>query len=194
MKELRIYRHGETYLNLENRFQGHFDSELTENGINMGKKLSAHINDINFSKFYVSPLKRAQETAKNVLKKEINIEFKEFSFGIWEGKTFEEVKSEYDYAKDWKKNPFSVVIPGGSDLRMESKRLRKVLCDILDGVADNGKVGVLTHGGIIRLLMISLLELREENYWAFFIDNCSETVFKYQDGKFYLDKFNGLVF
>ena len=62
MIELFITRHGETMWNLEKRFQGWGNSELTENGIAMAKNLAKVIDDNHIDTVFTSPLKRAYET------------------------------------------------------------------------------------------------------------------------------------
>src|ERR1043165_5251811 len=64
MAQLVIFRHGQSTWNLENRFTGWVDVELTPKGkeeaIAAGKKLRGY----KFDYAYASDLKRAQETLK----------------------------------------------------------------------------------------------------------------------------------
>ena len=62
---MKIYftRHGETLWNLEHRFQGWKDSELTENGVKRAELLGKKFNDIKIDKIFTSPIKRAKRTA-----------------------------------------------------------------------------------------------------------------------------------
>ena len=69
MNTLVLLRHGESVWNLENRFTGWTDVDLSEKGINEAKnagKLLAE-NDIRFDIAFTSYLKRAQSTLSLVL-------------------------------------------------------------------------------------------------------------------------------
>lgn len=95
--EIYFVRHGETVWNTQKRFQGLSDSPLTEKGIEQAKLLSKKLENINFDKFYSSPLKRANDTAKLIRgnrNQEIEIfdDFKEISMGEMEGIQHEEFK------------------------------------------------------------------------------------------------------
>ena len=66
MTKLILLRHGQSQWNLENRFTGWTDVDLTKNGENEAKKAGNLINSIrlNIDKIYSSFLKRAINTAK----------------------------------------------------------------------------------------------------------------------------------
>ena len=68
MTILVLLRHGQSQWNLENRFTGWKDVELSENGIIEAKKTGKLIKESNIQidKVYTSNLKRAIDTAKIV--------------------------------------------------------------------------------------------------------------------------------
>ena len=70
MNYLILLRHGQSKWNLENKFTGLTDVDLTEAGIkeaiNAGKLLKKL--SINIDKIYSSELKRANDTAKKTMK------------------------------------------------------------------------------------------------------------------------------
>ena len=70
MNYLVLLRHGESQWNLENRFTGFKDIDLSENGIReakeAGKRLKA--SGIRFDKVFTSTQKRAYNTAQLALK------------------------------------------------------------------------------------------------------------------------------
>ena len=86
MNNIYLTRHGSTLWNLEKRLQGSNDSELTDEGIFQAKLLAKRIKDLNISKIYTSPIKRAYRTAE-IIKGDMDIDvickdgFKEISFG-----------------------------------------------------------------------------------------------------------------
>ena len=75
MSHLILVRHGQSVWNLENRFTGWVDVELSKNGREEASKAGKLIKNlkIDFGMFYTSYLKRANETL-NIILKEINIE------------------------------------------------------------------------------------------------------------------------
>ena len=70
MKKLVLVRHGQSIWNLENRFTGWTDVDLSEKGINeaieAGKVLKQ--KGYNFDLAFTSVLKRAEDTLKYILK------------------------------------------------------------------------------------------------------------------------------
>ena len=75
MSHLILVRHGQSVWNLENRFTGWVDIELSKNGREEASKAGKLIKNlkIDFGMFYTSYLKRANETL-NIILKEINVE------------------------------------------------------------------------------------------------------------------------
>ena len=75
MSYLILVRHGQSVWNLENRFTGWVDVELSKNGREEASKAGKLIKNlkIDFGMFYTSYLKRANETL-NIILKEINVE------------------------------------------------------------------------------------------------------------------------
>ena len=75
MSHLILVRHGQSVWNLENRFTGWVDVELSKNGREEASKAGKLIKNlkIDFGMFYTSYLKRANETL-NIILKEINVD------------------------------------------------------------------------------------------------------------------------
>lgn len=90
-KKFFFIRHGVTEWNEKQLCQGQLDIELNEAGRQEAKKLGEFIKFLSFSKIYVSPLKRALETAKILQETlpecqlELIDELKERSWGELEG-------------------------------------------------------------------------------------------------------------
>ena len=71
MKKIVLLRHGESAWNIENRFTGWTDVDLTEKGIAEAEKAGETLKEygFNFDKAYTSYLKRAVKTLNCVLDK-----------------------------------------------------------------------------------------------------------------------------
>jgi broad specificity phosphatase PhoE len=65
---LYVVRHGETYENRQKVFQGVSDTKLTPLGIEQADKLGEFFKSVPIETAYVSPLSRARDTMKGVLK------------------------------------------------------------------------------------------------------------------------------
>ena len=71
MKNLILIRHGESIWNLENRFTGWFDVELTPKGKEEAETAGKLIKNLNIeiNKYFTSYQKRAYETLFLIIKK-----------------------------------------------------------------------------------------------------------------------------
>ena len=104
MSKLILVRHGQSIWNLENRFTGWYDVELSENGILEAQKAGELLKaeNINIDHAYTSYLKRANNTLKIILKnmslENMNIirswEFNERHYGSLTGLNKAEMKDK----------------------------------------------------------------------------------------------------
>ena len=90
--KLILVRHGETFENLKGITQGHFNSQLSPEGIEQAKKVAERLKDMKIGVIFSSDLDRAMNTSKEILKHHPNTKFvpekilREQSKGIFEGK------------------------------------------------------------------------------------------------------------
>ena len=118
MIKLVIVRHGQSIWNLENKFTGWTDIDLSENGIKEAKEAGKILKSKNY-KFdiaYTSILKRAQDTLKYILEEldETNIEIKESyklnerHYGALQGLNKDETRKKYgdEQVKLWRRSMF----------------------------------------------------------------------------------------
>ena len=107
MSKLILVRHGQSTWNLENRFTGWYDVELSQNGLLEAKKAGELLiaENINIDHAYTSYLKRAKNTLKIILKNMLleNIrmikswEFNERHYGNLTGLNKSEMKEKLGY-------------------------------------------------------------------------------------------------
>ena len=156
MIRLYLIRHGETDWNTVRRFQGWTDIELNEKGLRQAELLGKRFENIPVDEVYASPLKRAVKTALPVAKA-AGVELKTCEFLT---------------------HPQQMTFPGnvgdGSFAAVE-RRIKKGFDEILDG-KDDVKIAVVSHGGIIRLMIKYLLGIEEDLYNSTWIDNTSISV------------------
>lgn len=160
---LYVLRHGETNYNKEGKFQGQNNISLNEKGKKQAEETRKELQNIKFDKVFVSPLKRAIETAKIVVPNyeiEIDNRIIERSFGKLEGK-----KSIPDYEERIKE----FGIESMEDLE---KRIKDFIKDISKKFKDNENILVVTHGGVAQIIN-KLLEERynKNNFKDFLLKN-----------------------
>lgn len=153
---LLLIRHGESAANRREMFAGHMDADLLDKGLRQGKMTARYIaENYKVDKIYSSDLQRACKTAECIAK-ETGIEIireprlREIDGGRWEGKTYDEIRSQFpeDFGR-WKRDIGKAVCTGGESVEQLGKRIMDTLVEIADG--NRGKtVVVVTHATPIR--------------------------------------------
>jgi alpha-ribazole phosphatase len=195
MAKLYLIRHGETEYNNSMRFQGQIDIPLNEKGIEQAEKVAAFFKDIPLQSIYSSSLQRALATAEIIgrakgIKPQATDALREMSFGIWENMNSKDIQKKY--AKEWKDffaSPADTRIPQGESMSEVQKRAYPVVQQILDEHPD-GDVAFVAHGGIIRVLICTMLGLDLNRAWRLHVGNASVTCFYYWGRSYTLDYAN----
>ena len=130
---MRLYmvRHGESQTNLEHRFTGWAQAELTEQGILDAKRAGERLQGLSFDRVYSSDLIRAVQTAQNALPgcEPIRLpDLREISVGPkLEWRTIAECEAEYGDDL-WKNHSAYDFTPyGGENEEMLVSRARRFL-------------------------------------------------------------------
>ncbi|MBI3324614.1 MAG: histidine phosphatase family protein [Candidatus Omnitrophica bacterium] len=155
-------RHGQTDWNFEQRIQGHADLPLNALGRSQASRLAGYFAHSPAAALYSSHLKRSLETAQTIgqaigIEVIVERDLAEIALGQWEGLTGPEVDLHYDGAYGlWQHTPSHVQIPGAEPLPAFRARARLALERILHHHPE-GRVIVVTHGGIIASLLADCL-------------------------------------
>jgi len=195
MARLYLIRHGETDYNNSFRFQGRIDVPLNEAGVAQAEKLAGYFKNIPLEAIYTSDLKRAVKTAEIIgrLKGIIPIKteaLREMSFGIWENMSSQDIQKQY--AKEWKDffaQPATTKISQGESMSEVQKRAYPAIQQILDRYPE-GDVAFVAHGGVIRVLICTMLGLDLNRSWHLHVGNASVTCFYYWGRSYTLDYAN----
>jgi broad specificity phosphatase PhoE len=160
---LHLLRHGQTPLSRENVFCGRkLDPPLTPDGQAMADAFAAAYRTIAWKGIYSSPLGRAVATA-TPLSKAIGTPLETFDglaeldYGVWDGKSAEEVDRTYhDAYVRWSSDPAWNAPTGGETAIALAQRMTDVIEEILTAHPD-GEVLVVSHKASIRVLLCALL-------------------------------------
>lgn len=172
MAKLVIIRHGQSAWNLENRFTGWVDVDLSEAGTAEARDAGQKIKDITFSHLFTSALKRAHETARLALEsagikslpttadKALN----ERHYGDLQGLNKDETREKYgaDQVLQWRRS-YHTRPPNGENLDDTVKRVLPYFNEnILPLLKAGQNVLVVAHGNSLRALVKQLENLTED--------------------------------
>lgn len=171
---LWIVRHGQTDWNIEGRIQGHTPTPLNAVGREQAARLAGYFAGKPFRAVYTSDLPRAQQTA-DILARRLGLavtarqELRERDLGPYQGKTNAELKDARarigsgDLA-DW------TGMPGVEQDEAVWQRIAGEF-ERISAAHAGEDVLVVTHGGVIRLIVWQVLGIREHQARRFLLSN-----------------------
>jgi probable phosphoglycerate mutase len=193
----RLLRHGQTEHTLQRRFSGgSSDPALTEVGHRQADVTARHLATAGPIDLIVSsPLQRARQTAAAVgaalaVDVVIDEDLRECHFGVWDGLTFEEVRTGWpDELAGWLASPAKAP-PRGESMREVATRVSAAQERLLDRHAGQN-VLVVAHVSPIKILIRFALDGPEHLVHKLQLAPASlSTVAWYGDGNSALHSFN----
>jgi broad specificity phosphatase PhoE len=179
---LLLARHGQTVWNAGRRFQGSTDVPLSEVGRTQATALGEALRRYRVAAVYVSPLRRALETASIALDGAgVPLvpmeELRELCLGEWEGCTVDEVRQRTgDPYRAWVEAPLDCPPPGAEPLPDVCQRVLTAVDRIAASHQDGEDVLVVAHGGVISVYACHLLGCSFNRLWRLRVDNASLTI------------------
>lgn len=179
MLRLFLIRHGQTEWNTNGRYQGQSDIPLTARGIEQAKALAANFEQTylggkKLDAIYSSDLQRARRTAELVaeplgLPVEIDPDFRELSFGDWEGLTHAQIAAGWEEGiKNFFQHPNLLNIPHGETFQQLQDRavrgIRRIEAKYL-AKGEEHYVAVFCHGAVLRAMLAYFLGMPLANVW-----------------------------
>ncbi len=198
MNYLVLLRHGQSQWNLENRFTGFHDIDLSDLGreeaAGAGKRLKAL--GVKFDAVFTSTLQRAYNTAKialtsagqeDLIPKIIrHDDLRERDYGDLTGLNKDEVRAKYgdEQVHIWRRS-YDVCPPGGECLQdVVEKRVRPYYAaHIAQKLLDGENVLVAAHGNSLRALLIILGAETPETINLAEMETGVPVVFELENGK-----------
>lgn len=195
----RIYliRHGEVEGAGIPRYNGHADVALSERGIAQYHQLKARFAGARITACYTSDLSRCVIGAEIIgahlgVKPLQDHNLRELDIGVWEGKTWSELQSEYP--AEWQARLADIVgyrVPHGENLLDLQERIMPVVNNIV--ARHRGEEAlVVAHGGANRVILLNAIGAPlaalfniEQNYC------CLNIIDYYADGKAVIKLMNG---
>ena len=194
MKKTKIYfiRHGQSIGNLQMRFLGWTDLDLTELGYAQAKATADKLSDVHFDAVYSSSLIRAYNTAKpHADQRNLDVissdNLRESFCGDWENMICSDIEKQYGelYTIDWPKKFGIFAFPGGESIVDAGSRF---YAEVLELARKNlgGTILVVSHAAVIRMFwaMISRIAPEEVAEKIPFATNASFSVAEYDGENF----------
>jgi probable phosphoglycerate mutase len=151
-------RHGETSWNADARIQGQRDVDLNDTGRWQAGRVVEALAEEPISAIYSSDLSRAQSTAQPIAQvKGIPVikhqGLRERSFGMFEGKTFDEIHEEWpEHAHNWRKRIPEWQPPEGGESLLELRERVTRTMEELARKHPGEQIVVVAHGGVLDAL------------------------------------------
>ena len=191
----RVYflRHGQSIGNLEHRFLGHTDLDITPLGYKQAELVKEFFKNINIDVIYSSDLMRACNTVKPtadfkglpIIK---NKNLREILAGDWENQDISDLWENFgDTFSVWKTDIGNAVCPNGETVAELQKR---ILCEVNKIVSENkGKdILIATHATPIRVMLCHIKGIPLKNAKDIpWVTNASVTAVDFiEDGTYFL--------
>jgi probable phosphoglycerate mutase len=95
-------------------------------------------------------------------------------YGDWVGKTYAEVAETWpDLFAQWRRDPFSIQMPGGDRAQDLRERAVSAVREILSAHRDGDTVALISHQAVIKTLVCGLADLPNAAYWRIRQDLCN---------------------
>jgi broad specificity phosphatase PhoE len=195
MTDIVLVRHGETEFNREGVFRGRLNVELNERGREQAEALARALKSPPIVAVYTSPLARALATATAIAEVHgvepiVDEAFNNIDLGVWQGVKKTHVRdTEPEAWVLWTTEPEHLRIPGGETLAEIRERAYPRLLD-LAARHDGGRIAIVTHRSVSRVLAGALLGMTEGYFWKFYMDNAGYSLIQYNGSGFMIVQWN----
>lgn len=155
--DLYLVRHGITKANMEKRYVGQTDVPLAADSRPQLQELKNALQSVSWNRVISSDLRRCTETLDLIcpdIPCVVDAGLREMNFGLWEMKTYEDLKHNRRYRK-WIENPETVFPEEGEKYQEFSERVGTWLHEFLK-TSSGGNYLIVTHGGVIRHILMQM--------------------------------------
>ena len=154
---LYLFRHGLTKGNYNAQYIGHTDLPLTTDSIEQLKSIKAKHHYPEVEAVFVSPLKRAVQSADIMFPKNNKIvidNFIEYNFGEFEGHTADELKDNEAF-KNWMHGDIYSAPPFGESNAQFTQRICEAFEKVINGCVSEGiqNIAIVSHAGVLMTIL-----------------------------------------
>lgn len=198
MRKIYLVRHGQTDANVEKKYCGQTDVDLNHKGLMDAASIAKVLKNTSIDSIVSSDLKRTIKTAELIneyhqLEIERISEFREINFGKFENLTFEEIGDRYPEEKEKMiKEKTNYNFLEGESLKTLHKRVVGAFNKLLEE-KENEDLLIVSHGGVIRMILTEILSGDINNYWSIEVDNTRISTIVDHEGFLYLKNLNRKV-
>ena len=172
MPNLVIVRHGQSQWNLENRFTGWVDIDLSPKGEEEAKKAVDLLQGYKFDLAFTSDLIRAQRTldiildgiGQDMIPIEKDLALNERMYGDLQGLNKDETRQKFgdEQVHIWRRS-FDIAPPNGESLKDTADRVIPYYKEKIEPALKAGKdIIISAHGNSLRALIMYLEKLSPE--------------------------------
>jgi alpha-ribazole phosphatase len=167
MSRVLFIRHAET--EMAGRFCGHSDPDLNAQGQAQLAGLAQVLATETIGAVYSSDLRRAQSTAQAIaagrnIPLTLRPALREIHFGEWEGLSWGQIEQMHpEYARRWVDDYPHITAPAGETFRNFEARVLEEVNDLIH--RNLGSIAVVTHGGVLRVVLRHLHGCSEQEAW-----------------------------
>ena len=154
---LYLFRHGLTKGNYNAQYIGHTDLPLTTDSIEQLKSIKSKHHYPEVEAVFVSPLKRAVQSADIMFPKNNKIvidNFIEYNFGEFEGHTADELKDNEAF-KNWMHGDIYSAPPFGESNAQFTQRICEAFEKVINGCVAEGiqNIAIVSHAGVLMTIL-----------------------------------------
>lgn len=192
---MKIYliRHGQTTGDVEKRYGGAYDDELSDKGKIQAHELANKLGSSGIQTLLCSPMTRAQQTAKKLVS-ELHCEIKTIENlkernknGVLTGMTQDEAQKKYpklvEEIKDYRNQ-----IQGAESQEDFAERIKKVITDVTTNISYS-TIGIVTHGGPMWVVLKDILNVSITD-----IADCAYAVINIEGQRLALERTEGIEY
>jgi alpha-ribazole phosphatase len=165
---LWLIRHGQPDRAFEGVCYGALDVALSPDGFAQMERVASRLADEPLSAVYSSPRSRCREgagliAAHHSCAVRISGELSEMDFGEFEGRRYDEIAAQHPVLyRQWMERPTETQFPGGENFSRMRERVLAA-AERLWTLHRGQSIAVVTHGGVIRILLAEVLGIPPGN-------------------------------
>ena len=191
MTTIYLVRHAEAEGNLCRRIHGHFDTNITPNGMRQIADLKHRFENVHIDACYSSDLTRTKTTAQAIyvpkgLRLQTNPAFREVYLGVWEDIPFGYLYTrEAEAINAFCNDPKQWHVENSETFEAYTARFLRAMDEVVQR-HPNESIAIVSHGAVLRGVLLALfpeLEIRHA-------DNTAVTCLTWENGTYHLEYLN----